>query len=244
MDYDEFEIQDFLKDENFVRWVTNPTEDQSFFWNAWLSRHPHKLDTVLKAKELINSVRPQNRRTPSEDEFLQVLENVMKNDIPSVSSSKAPKPVQVFNKKKFVIGFSVAASLLIGLFVGINFLNDKGIFSEPAISDGELAKISKITLPGQKLKGHILPDSTFVSLNADSKISYPAKFSASKREVYLEGEAFFDVKRDVNRPFLIYANGSTTEVLGTSFNVNAYPSENIVEISVVTGKVAVYSRKI
>ena len=243
MDYNEFEIEDFLKDENFVKWATNPTGDQSFFWNAWLSRHPHKLDIVLKAKELISSVHPKNQRMPSEEEFLQVLENVMKNDRASVSSSKAPKPEKVFVKKKFVVRYAAAASLLIGLLVGIHVVNDRGISSEQAIADGELARVSKSTLPGQKLKGHILPDGTFVSLNAASKISYPAKFSAGKREVFLEGEAFFDVKRDVKRPFLLYANGSTTKVLGTSFNVNAYPSENIVEIAVKTGKVAVYPGK-
>src|SRR5690606_22131597 len=68
----------------------------------------------------------------------------------------------------------------------------------------------------------ILEDGTKVWLNSSSKISYPKKFSTGSRKVTLYGEAYFDVAKDKNRPFLIETNGTEIRVLGTSFNVNAY----------------------
>lgn len=80
-----------------------------------------------------------------------------------------------------------------------------------------------------------LPDGTKVWLNQKSSLQYEKQFD--KRIVYLEGEAFFDVAKMNGKPFEIYAGKSKTRVLGTSFNVRAYPDENKVEIAVETGKV-------
>jgi len=80
-----------------------------------------------------------------------------------------------------------------------------------------------------------LPDGTKVWLNQKSSLQYEKQFD--KRIVYLEGEAFFDVAKMKGKPFEIYAGASKTSVLGTSFNVRAYPNENKVEIAVETGKV-------
>lgn len=82
-----------------------------------------------------------------------------------------------------------------------------------------------------------LPDGTLVSLNSNSKLFYPSKFEENMREVAIEGEAFFDVKHDKESPFVINAGKAQVKVLGTSFNVNAYPSNKMVEVIVETGKV-------
>lgn len=81
-----------------------------------------------------------------------------------------------------------------------------------------------------------LPDGTLVYLNAHTQLSYPADFDDSTRRVTLKGEAFFNVKPDASKPFVIDANGSTVRVLGTSFNVRAYDTN--VRVVVETGKVA------
>jgi len=80
-----------------------------------------------------------------------------------------------------------------------------------------------------------LPDGTKVWLNQKSSLQYEKQFD--KRIVYLEGEAFFDVAKRNGKTFEIYAGASKTSVLGTSFNVRAYPNENKVEVAVETGKV-------
>lgn len=84
----------------------------------------------------------------------------------------------------------------------------------------------------------VLPDGTTVFLNYNSKLTYPDHFNGDLRTVTLEGEAFFDVKPDAARPFVIHANGTEVRVLGTSFNVKAY-KETPVRVDVATGKVRV-----
>lgn len=82
-----------------------------------------------------------------------------------------------------------------------------------------------------------LPDGTLVSLNVDSKIVFPEKFNGNTREVNLIGEAFFNVMHNAQKPFIIHTKTSRIKVLGTSFNVNAYPEKDTIEVIVSTGKV-------
>ena len=96
--------------------------------------------------------------------------------------------------------------------------------------------IRKQTQNGQQLF-ITLPDGSKVKLNSNSSISYPKEFF-DNRKVELMGEAFFDVVRDVNSPFVVNTNNFQTEVLGTSFNINAYEVNNA-KVSVTTGTVKV-----
>jgi transmembrane sensor len=84
-----------------------------------------------------------------------------------------------------------------------------------------------------------LPDGTRIWLSPGSHISYPDKFRTKARLVKLEGEAFFDVVHDEDHPFVIQSGQLKTVVLGTSFNVKAYPDQIISEVTVISGKVAV-----
>jgi transmembrane sensor len=85
----------------------------------------------------------------------------------------------------------------------------------------------------------MLSDGSTVTLRPQSEIRYPATFN-NLREVYLSGEAFFEIKREEHKPFLVYANGVTTKVLGTSFLVTAYEGGQHVTVAVRTGRVAVF----
>jgi len=83
-----------------------------------------------------------------------------------------------------------------------------------------------------------LEDGSKVTLQHNAKIAYPKHFLKNKREVYLEGEAFFEVSKNAERPFFVYNNNLVTEVLGTSFNIKII--NNKIEVDVKTGRVAVY----
>ncbi len=85
-----------------------------------------------------------------------------------------------------------------------------------------------------------LPDGSDVVLNANSRINFPEVFSNDVREVSIFGEAFFEVSPDPDKPFIIHASGLDIKVLGTSFNVEAYPGNDYVKVTVNTGKVLVY----
>ena len=85
----------------------------------------------------------------------------------------------------------------------------------------------------------LLSDNTKVYLNAGSSLRYPVRFSGDRREVILEGEGYFEVTRDTTKPFVVKTGSIDVQVLGTSFNVNAYSEEENVETTLVEGKVRV-----
>ena len=84
-----------------------------------------------------------------------------------------------------------------------------------------------------------LPDGSSVWLNAGSKLEYPEQFSNNERVVKLEGEAFFDITKDAHRPFMVRTTGFSVRVLGTSFDVRAYPNEDSAVTSLVHGAIEI-----
>lgn len=88
-----------------------------------------------------------------------------------------------------------------------------------------------------------LSDGSRIILNADSKVKYPAHFSNNLREVYLEGEAYFEIQHDSTRPFIVHSDKLTTKVLGTKFNVSAFPNEKEISVSLIEGKVEVAKKE-
>ncbi len=105
-----------------------------------------------------------------------------------------------------------------------------------------VALIEKSTKAGERSQFR-LPDGTLVHLNAGSSLVFPKAFGSNQRAVELKGEAFFDVKRDEKRPFTIASGTLTTTVLGTSFNIKAYPGETKEEVWVLTGKIKVQPQR-
>lgn len=90
-----------------------------------------------------------------------------------------------------------------------------------------------------KQKRVVLPDSTIVHLHAGTTLRYTGAYNDKKREVELEGEAFFEVTKNPKKPFIVRSGHLYTKVLGTSFNVNAFDDEDTFHITVVSGKVEV-----
>ncbi|MCU0353460.1 MAG: DUF4974 domain-containing protein [Cytophagales bacterium] len=111
--------------------------------------------------------------------------------------------------------------------------------TRPAQSVAPQASLLEKAIPVGQKSFLTLPDGSKVWLNADSKLKYPKVFAGSTREVYLEGEAFFDVVKNPKQPFVIRTAQAQIQVLGTSFDVKAYPDSKTVETVVVTGKVKV-----
>lgn len=100
----------------------------------------------------------------------------------------------------------------------------------------EIIEIATVVGEQKEIK---LPDGSTVWLNACSKISYPEKFSDSARNVTLTGEAYFSVVRNEHKRFEVITESVTVEVLGTQFNVKAYPEDELVTTTLTSGKVAV-----
>lgn len=98
--------------------------------------------------------------------------------------------------------------------------------------------MNQLIIPYGKTSEILLPDRTKVFLNAGSRLIYPENFTGDTREVYLVGEAFFEVKHDRNHPFIVLVGDLRIKVLGTRFNVSAYPTDNIIETVLADGKVS------
>jgi Fe2+-dicitrate sensor, membrane component len=131
--------------------------------------------------------------------------------------------------------FKAIAAVFVGLMLILSgyFIAHKSITGDSVV---EVKAIDKVV----NMIG--LPDGTLVSLNTNTRITYPKKFEGNLREVSIEGEAFFEVKPDKNKPFIIHAGKAQIKVLGTSFCVNAYPEAKQVEVIVQTGKVQVMNK--
>lgn len=89
---------------------------------------------------------------------------------------------------------------------------------------------------GERLQ-MMFQDGTRVYINSDSRLKYPKKFALSSREVYLEGEAYFVVSKNPARPFIVNLNGPAIHVLGTSFDVNAYPDNKNITVCLDEGHI-------
>ncbi|HMH24170.1 MAG TPA: FecR family protein [Puia sp.] len=144
------------------------------------------------------------------------------------------------NTKKLWSGLVLLALALLAGTVWWNNQRDVHMIKTP-----QLASIQSLTKKFTETSEHkflVLSDSTQVWLNGNSSLEYPDDLSGKKREVYLAGEAWFDVKNAEEVPFIIHTGNITTTVLGTSFNIKAYPYLTTVMVSVSRGKVKV-SRK-
>ncbi|NIG53839.1 FecR domain-containing protein [Chitinophaga sp. Cy-1792] len=103
------------------------------------------------------------------------------------------------------------------------------------------AEYNTLTTPKGGQYQLMLPDGSRVWLNAMSTVRFPTRFSGKERRIIITGEAFFDIAPDKNQPFIVSANNTDITVLGTIFNVSAYPDDNTLKTTLLQGKVSVSS---
>ena len=103
-------------------------------------------------------------------------------------------------------------------------------------------KFNEVIIPFGKKSKLVLEDGTKVWLNAGTRFAFPPKFERKERVVYLEGEAYFEVKKNVNQPFIISTDKINVEVLGTKFNVHAYKSDDFSETVLLEGSINIWEK--
>lgn len=142
------------------------------------------------------------------------------------------------NKKKnyFIREFLKIASIII-ITVGVT----AALFSIGEDKEDVHIAMQTITVPAGQRVNLDLPDGTNVWLNAGTKMQYPVSFMQGKREVILDGEAYFEVAHNEKSPFVVHTHALDVEVLGTKFNVEAYSKRKVFETSLIQGKVRVKS---
>jgi len=128
-----------------------------------------------------------------------------------------------------------AAAIAFFFIVSYGLLYISGVFSKRTVP---VVWCEAVTSAGEK-SILVLSDGSQITLNADSRLRYPYQFSGTNREVYLEGEGYFVVHHRNDQPFVVHTGDLSTTVLGTKFNVSAYPDSKTIAVSLLEGKVKV-----
>ena len=184
-----------------------------------------------------------NEHVDLSDREMDEVEARLWNKLQSASREKTAVPI-ARKRNSFSWKYAAAACLLgLALLSSIIWFRSNG--KSPATNTLVAAKVTEGFMEqsntGNAPKSIQLEDGSSVTIYPGSKLAFPKHFAAGKREVYLEGEAFFNVSKNRNRPFFVYSNNIVTQVLGTSFDIRRINGQ--VEVAVKTGRVAVYENK-
>jgi transmembrane sensor len=193
---------------------------------TWLKKDPANQDYFFTTREVWEASHPGNPGNFRTDDSWKALKVSMEA---GEKRNTAGKRNQLWlNLLKYAaIVVLVSGLALAGLIIGRNILNN-----EMPVTYTEV-----MTPNGQK-KEITLPDGTQVWLNSGTTFKYASDYGKANREVFLQGEAYFQVTRDITSTFIVRADKITIRVLGTSFNVNCYPELQTIETTVITGMVS------
>jgi ferric-dicitrate binding protein FerR (iron transport regulator) len=232
MHFENFEAEDLLMEESFRNYCLQNNETDVQFWERWIMDHPEKIATVREAKELfrvLNGNITAIQFKQDQAEFNTKVEQHLNGEGAAIVR-KAP-----FRKIFLYTGIAAASVLLFVFISRVLVQQDKlqpnGLrYSDVRVSDA-----------GER-KSFQLPDGSTVLLNSGTTIKIADNFNGSTREVSLVGEAYFDVTKNPEKPFIIHTEVMDVKVLGTVFNVKAYSGDKTAETSLIEGSVEVTLR--
>ncbi|MCG8309270.1 MAG: DUF4974 domain-containing protein [Cytophagales bacterium] len=209
------------------------SEEESKLFFEWLNSSEENQNEFKLHKKSWQASRIKFDAPNSESVFRNILNKIDDHQEFEISNPKVGEPAR--RRISISLITRIAASLII--FVTLLYFISSNINSDVGESK-EIAYIAKQNPSGQKSKIY-LPDGSEVWLNAESRISFPEFFSEDVREIELEGEAFFEVIKKSNHPFIVRAGDLTTTVLGTSFNVKSFKGDRSIQVALKRGKVKV-----
>lgn len=239
MDYSNYQINDFLEDDSFVQWVLDPGTESP--WMHFGTTYPDKVLLMKQAQTLILAI----NKAEQGERHLANRQAIWQQIGLQIEDSTIDARILPFWQRPSWRW--AAALLLITGFTGwiFNSRNEKSSL----ITYTELVETAQQKNPDiREIRAEDnrrmvrLEDGSLVVLEKGSRLSYPLHFAPGRREVFLTGEAFFEVAKNPNRPFFVFANEVVTKVLGTSFNITAFANAQQVLVKVQTGQVSVYKQ--
>lgn len=207
------------------------TADESLF-KQMILQDPAKQSLVEDYRKIWESVGSVDQKATYDlDAEWDLLKRKLPGESASIERTLVPERGTGASRSLLYYTYRIAAVLVVGLILTFAWIyGSRMVGTELVIAESEPVEV-------------LLDDGTEVTVNRHSRIRYKKRFSTAERKVYLTGEAWFDVTRDTLRPFLIDAGTALVEVLGTSFNVNAYRENALVEITVESGVVAMTAKQ-
>jgi transmembrane sensor len=231
-----YELFDFVFDDDFRGWTLLPSADTDLFWIDWINSNPNKEDLVNNAKEIILSLKVSEPILTD----LQI-DLIVEDTIAKLNAGLIEPSVEIKSKKYIYWLSGIAASFTI-IFLAV-FLNAKfhqSIYQQLVANSSAILK-EKYNNSGKPLVIK-LDDGSYITLQNHSRLSFPATFNKKDtRTVYLNGNAAFAIAKNPMKPFFVYANGIVTKVLGTKFTINSFDTEKKAVVEVTSGIVAVNS---
>jgi transmembrane sensor len=214
--YLSYTASEFAMDEDFQEWVLHP-ELRNVFWETWLRQHPEKEPIISNARQLVHSIKFRSYTLSNTDK--EQLWDAVWSGLSEEEDTTANTIVAHIPWWKHA--WKYAAAVLLGILLTGGWWWLQSSSRQPAI-------LSVHTRLGET-KELLLPDSSKVTLNADSRLLY-SMAADGKREVWLDGEAFFHVKHTTShQKFVVHTyDNLNVEVLGTQFNVNSTGKEIVV----------------
>lgn len=221
------EVEDFLIDDTFQQYCSQENEQCMQYWERYIFAHPEQREVIERAQRLFRIL--TGNKNPVNQQ-IDNLRNTIKDQNRSMRTSR-------WGRISVYIG--IAAGLIVFGFVYLTYLRN----SNSGPQEIEMSASQRVyeTVKGEK-KTFTLEDGTLVTLNSDSKLQVDVDFGKSTRQVSLEGEAYLDVKKDEDKPFVLHTNEFDIRVLGTSFNVKAYPDELAAEALLIEGLIELKSK--
>ncbi|CCH55589.1 anti-FecI sigma factor, FecR [Fibrisoma limi BUZ 3] len=232
------ELQDFLEDESFRSWLAGTADaDLAQAWEQFPLRYPDRADVFSKARETLLTLQGDTFILPP-SRVAQNIRQIMLDTQPVVQPTVHWYQTPVWR-------WAAAVLLVGGLWLGWRLKHlghdpSAKIYRQLVVeAQTPLIEVANTSTQQQLV---LLADGSSVLLMPNSRVSYSKQFNQfAKREVYLTGEAFFEVAKNPEKPFFVYADHLITKVLGTSFTVRA-DGKNEVNVIVKTGKVSVFTR--
>ena len=228
MHYLSFSAEDFALDASFRNYCVKANDADIHFWEQWIENNPSKKEEVWQAKQmvlLLSGGHSEHQLTADRLRFKEMMTKHLGNTFPDKPHAS---PVVKLRKHIFRAAVAIAA------FAAITALGM--LFRDKTYQSSY--KTFAASKAGEK-KFFLLADGTKVTLNAGSNIDISESFNKSTREIRLNGEAFFEVAHNKDKPFIIHTQTMNIKVLGTTFNVKAYAEDNIMETSLIEGSVEV-----
>jgi len=240
MDYStENLIRNLLKNQSFVTWVLKSDPELDQYWNDWCKGDYTKKTASDQARLILLS--SEHKIAGITDKHIaEKVNQALKIAKKRESSTHLGDHVFSFLRAYWVTAASVVLMLSIGLGIYKTYAH-RSVFTENKKQLSFSDEIIEIVNADKPVKYVQLPDGSSVVLQTNSRISFARQFDPKKRVVVLSGEAFFEVTKDPERPFFVYANELVTKVLGTSFSIKADENASNVLVLVKTGKVSVFS---
>ena len=244
--YREYDAYALSSDRSFRRWVLDASAGDTAFWTDWLRQNPDRAATVDQARGFIMAVRQQYQSPIPEEEVSRGVDRILAQAAEKAPAGLSEPLIIPLNSRWSTWGRWMAVAVLV-LAVGLGWQLTRSLFQTPTIATSQSATVASVwisrTNGSTKSQTVLLTDGSVVTLEPGSQLRYPRRFAARQRAVMLTGEAFFEVARRSQQPFVVTTDDFTTTVLGTSFRVRSSGPRHRAFVIVRSGKVAVQARQ-